>query len=206
MTARSLLLRRGVSAGTKPTKLPIHGRNDLAMLARELNWRQGAEIGVWKGAFSALLLQRNPQLHLLCVDPWVSYPAWRDGKNNLDDPNAARIMEQSYQTACAALAPYTCTIVRKKSAEAAVDVPDGSLDFVYIDGNHVYEAVTEDLTLWTPKVKPGGVICGHDYRRFPNKPYIHVVDAVNDFTKARGIDPWFVLAADRTPSFLWEAA
>lgn len=205
MTVARRLLQRGSAEGSNPIRLPLHGRHDLVTLAREMNWRRGAEIGVWKGAFSAALLAENPQLHLLCVDPWRSYPAWRDGKNH-DDANADRVMEQAYQKALKTLASYACTIVRKPSAEAADDVPDGSLDFVYVDGNHVYDAVTEDLTRWAPKVKPGGVIAGHDYRRFPHKPYIHVVDAVNDYTRAHGIDPWFILAADRTPSFLWEAA
>ncbi len=49
------------------------------------------------------------------------------------------------------------------SAEAAKLVPDSSLDFVYIDGDHTYEGVTDDIRLWLSKVKPGGMIGGHDY-------------------------------------------
>jgi len=40
---------------------------------------------------------------------------------------------------------------------------DGSLDLVYIDANHAYEHVIEDIRDWLPKVKPGGIIAGHDY-------------------------------------------
>ena len=50
-----------------------------------------------------------------------------------------------------------------KSAEAAKKFEDESLDFVYIDANHSYEFVKEDIAAWLPKVKKGGIIGGHDY-------------------------------------------
>jgi hypothetical protein len=46
---------------------------------------------------------------------------------------------------------------------------DNSLDFVYIDANHTYEGVKEDIKYWYPKVKPGGLLLGHDY--LPNDMY-----------------------------------
>lgn len=187
-----------------PTLVPRISRKQLPHIVREMGFVRGAEIGVWKGAFSALFCIANPDLHMLCVDPWLSYPAWRDTKNEMPPEDAERIMNESYTTAKSALARHNCTIVRNFSTEAAKSVPDASLDFVYIDSNHVYDAVIEDIKAWTPKVRPGGIVSGHDYRVFSNKPTIHVVRAVNDYTKAHGIDPWYVLSADKTPSFLWE--
>ena len=55
-------------------------------------------------------------------------------------------------------------VIRKYSAEAAGQIEDESLDFVYIDANHSYENVLQDLTLWGRKVRPGRYIIGHDYR------------------------------------------
>jgi len=49
------------------------------------------------------------------------------------------------------------------STEAATEYEDHSLDFVWIDGDHSYEAVVQDITAWLPKVKPGGWMGGHDY-------------------------------------------
>lgn len=199
------LLKRAVAKtrATLPIALPAMGRAHLPALCRELGFTKGAEIGVWRGAFSASFCQVNPKLHMLCVDPWLSYPAWQDTKNALEPEAQERLMAESYRDAVARLTPLNCTIVRKFSAKAVRDVPDRSLDFVFIDGNHVYDAVLEDLTLWAPKVRSGGWIGGHDFRVFSNKPTIHVVAAVTDYTKQHGIDPWFVLAADRTPSFMW---
>jgi hypothetical protein len=53
--------------------------------------------------------------------------------------------------------------MRMTSDEAAREIPDGTLDFVYLDARHDYESVKEDIALWYPKVKAGGVLAGHDY-------------------------------------------
>jgi len=70
--------------------------------------------------------------------------------------------------------------IRLESKEASTIYADESLDFVFIDGDHSYNAVTEDLRSWYQKVKPGGVIAGHDY-------WFHEVsDAVQDFFREIG--------------------
>lgn len=193
----------GSPSATQPITLPDIGRAQLPSLFREAGYTTGAEIGVWQGAFSALLCQANPDLSLLCVDPWEPHEEWLSTKPHLSTPAARAFMAESYAIAKTTLAPYRCEIRRAYSVDAAKDVADQSLDFVYIDGSHQYDAVMADLEAWVPKVRSGGVVSGHDYRRFPNKPGIHVVDAVNDYTTAHQIAPWFVLAAQKTPSFAW---
>lgn len=190
--------------GKRPTILPKMSRTHLPALCKELGFTKGAEIGVWKGAYSATFCDAG--MHMLCVDPWISYPAWKDTKNLLTGEAADQFMADSYADAVKRLTPLNATIVRKFSAEAAQDVPNGSLDFCYVDANHVYDAVIEDLTVWAPKVRSGGWIGGHDYRVFSNKPTIHVVKAVQDYTQAHGIGQWFTTGADRTPSFFWVQA
>lgn len=196
--------RLRVTRGPQTLPIPLRmGRADLPLLCREMGFTTGAEIGVWKGAFSAAFCEANPAMHMLCVDPWLSYPAWLDTKNALPPEQGARVMAEAYETAQARLAGLNCTILRTFSVKAAETVPDRSLDVVYIDGNHVKEAVLEDLTVWAPKVRPGGILSGHDYRHFSNKPTIHVIEAVQAYTQGHAIVPWYILAADRTPSFLW---
>ena len=53
--------------------------------------------------------------------------------------------------------------IRKSSVEAAKDFPDGSLDAVYIDAAHDEDSVREDIRTWRTKIKPGGILSGHDY-------------------------------------------
>ncbi len=50
------------------------------------------------------------------------------------------------------------------SVETAAQYADRSLDFVFIDGDHGYESVRDDIAAWLPKVKLGGLLAGHDYR------------------------------------------
>ena len=54
-------------------------------------------------------------------------------------------------------------VLRMESAEAAATFPDESLDFVYIDTTHLYKECFADVDGYIPKMKPGGVIAGHDY-------------------------------------------
>lgn len=57
-----------------------------------------------------------------------------------------------------------------KSADVVDEIQDGSLDLVFIDGDHSYEGVRTDWLLFEPKVRPGGLILFHDkmnVRDFP---------------------------------------
>lgn len=177
------------------------GRRQLADLFFKLGHRRGAEIGVWDGAFSEQLCRMNPGVALTCVDPWESYEEYRDPKND------ARRIDAAYQAAVQRLAPYDCTIVRKRSVEAAASVPDGSLDFVFIDGNHGEHFVTDDLHAWAPKVRSGGIVSGHDYMPSKGKhKHLEVKPAVDRYVTTHGIDRLYVLGGDPSASFFWVAA
>jgi hypothetical protein len=178
--------------GHLPIEIPRATRSDLALWFADLGLTRGAEIGVWQGAYSVELLKANPALHLTCVDPWRVHPQYQDVKK----PGT---METSRAAAELALAPFgeRVQILRQFSLEAAADVPDGSLDFVYIDGNHRFECAASDLGWWAPKVREGGVVSGHDYAFIDPKHLLHVIWAVNGYTEAYGIKPWYVLGRGR---------
>jgi len=176
------------------------GRGDLSRLFASLGFTKGAEIGVWKGKWSARLCLDNPALVMLCVDPWTAYGGYHDTRNQQS------VLDAAYAEARERLARFRCTLIRKASAAAAAEVADGSLDFVYIDANHGEAFVREDLTAWAPKVRSGGIVAGHDYLWRPKKPHIQVKPAVDRFVAERGIAPLFVLDADIVPSFAWVAA
>ena len=96
----------------------IKNRIELAKYFQTLDFRTGAEIGVKDGHFSEILCQNIPGLKLTCGDIW---------------PKA-----EIYQTAKEKLSPYKATLIKKGSADAAKEIPDESLDFVFIDANHLY--------------------------------------------------------------------
>jgi predicted O-methyltransferase YrrM len=127
-----------------PRKLNIK-KYDLAILFRELGFKIGVEIGVDMGHYSEQLCMLNPELKLYSVDPW-------EGE-----------YKTHYEEAKKRLTPYNCEIMIDKSMDVVRKFEDNSIDFVYIDGDHSFKGVTEDLTEWTKKVKPGGIVSGHDY-------------------------------------------
>ena len=138
-------------------------REELPLLLNVLNLRgEGVEIGVQRATFSSVLLGSWGGARLHCVDPWRSFedPAYVD-KANAD----AEKQQAIYETARGRLAAFgdRAAIHRATSAEAAPNFADESLDFVYIDAQHHYEAVCEDLALWFPKLRAGGLFAGHDY-------------------------------------------
>lgn len=85
-------------------------------------------------------------------------------------------------------------IIRKSSEGASKDFLDESLDIIFIDARHDYDSVVRDIKLWLPKVKVGGVLCGHDY----SLTTFGVVEAVNhligyDNISIKSDSTWFYL-------------
>ena len=128
-----------------------------------------AEIGVFRGDFSEriLLISRPTRLHL--IDPWKYEPdpsyekavygsGVAKGQPAMDGIfNSVRErFEQEIQVG-------TVVVHRTASGEAAGNFVDGYFDWIYIDGNHLYEFVMGDLESYAPKVKAGGYIAGDDY-------------------------------------------
>jgi predicted O-methyltransferase YrrM len=72
--------------------------------------------------------------------------------------------------------PYKHIEVVKESELAALDFKDETIDFIFIDAEHTYDAVKKDIKAWYPKLKPNGIMCGHDY----NKSLFKVTEAVRD--------------------------
>jgi len=191
--------------GPSPVEIKGACRKDLPALFAYLGYTEGAEVGVYRGRFSRMLCLGNPALHLTCVDAWKAYAAYRDFTIQAH-------LDAAYAEAQDKLAPFGCTFIRADSLEAAKQIPDGSLDFVYVDDNHAFLYVVQSLCAWWPKIKPGGILAGHDYRQFRRSLNIRVVEAVHGFTAAHDIDPWFVLGRnkvrkgevrDRERSFFW---
>ncbi len=164
-------------------------REDMLQIFARLGYTRGAEIGVAEGRFSEAMHRAIPGLQLLCVDPWQAYGYI-----------SQRICDERYAHAIERLSGLDgVTITRKTSAEAAQVVPDGSLDFVYIDGDHRFDAVMLDILLWSPKVRRRGIVSGHDFYEFYQSG---VVTAVEAYVRAHAIPEWYV-TREKEASWLW---
>lgn len=168
-------------------------RIDLAWLLGLLEFKIGAELGVERGKYSEVLCEGVPGLHLICVDSWASSQGYREHVSESD-------LDRFYEETQARLSRFDVEIVRKWGVAAAREIPDASLDFVYIDANHEYSHVRNDIYYWAPKVRTGGIVAGHDFNRSGVKR------AVAEYTAAHEIAPWFVLTGDRSPSWFWVQA
>jgi hypothetical protein len=122
-----------------------------------LNW--GAEVGVESGWFSRCILEKWPG-NLYMIDPWKHLDDYVSDLNSSNED-----MEKRFQSALDNVREFSsrCNIMRMTSSEAAEIIDDESLDFVFIDANHDYEHCKQDLEIWYPKVKKGGLFSGHDY-------------------------------------------
>ena len=166
----------------------VPSRDELpALLNRRGLVGSGAEIGVKHGKYSDYLLSRWRGAKLISIDPWLA-----------DDPNAyvdnANVEqsnhEQFFSETQRRLARHGARseIWRTTSVEAAARVADGSLDFAFIDARHDYASVLEDLHAWYSKVRPGGILAGHDYVDGPFPAGVFGVRAaVDEFLGERGI-------------------
>jgi len=168
----------------------------LCKLFAELKFNIGAEIGVETGAFSEFLCKANPNLKLYSVDAWTTYSGWNDYNNQ-------ERLDEVYEVAKAKLAPYNCEIIKGFSMDVVKTFADNSLDFVFIDSAHDFQSVTNDICEWSKKVRKGGIVSGHDYFRSKGRYTNHVVDVVNSYTYAKGINPWMIIRGDQRSSYMW---
>lgn len=181
--------------GIRPYVGTMGSRDSLADVFAALGYNTGAEIGVWKGQYSEILCKANPKLKLYCVDPWAPF-------RQSGETGSARLAEKRFESTQARLKPYPNVIFKRMSSyEASLEIPDGSLDFVYIDALHDFDNAIRDILYWEPKVRVGGIVSGHDYFYHPE---VGVVQAVNAYTAAHGIDKLYVTYERmECQSFFW---
>ncbi len=187
---------------TKLKKLPKRERNYRPSLMTLKGQKKlvGCEIGVNAGVNSFNILKKLHIKKLYLIDPYMEYE--QGGVVVLQDD-----VGPTKRKALRRLEKWKDKIVwiYKTSEEAHEDVPDGELDFVYIDGNHEYEYVKRDIELYEPKVKDGGLIAGHDYNLYENdvNKAVHEIygDRVNN--GACEGEPWKKVAGKKRPIYDW---
>lgn len=142
----------------------------------------GAEIGVFEGEFSKLIIDTVQPKKFYMVDLFTGSMVSGDKNgNNMKtislDESYNRLIEQYKSN-------DKVDVFKGKSQDFFKEIEDNSLDFIYIDGDHSYEGAKVDLQNAFHKVKKGGLICGHDYTsRFQG-----VVDAVNQFVSEHNFE------------------
>ena len=129
------------------------------------------EIGVHLGDFSQAILDKTNPKKLYLIDPWKNetstlyHDTWYGGVGQSE-------MDSRHQKVCLRFSKTInsgqIVICKNSSASVLRSMEDNTLDWVYIDGNHMYNFVKTDLELALAKIKPGGYIAGDDYREPKN--------------------------------------
>ena len=155
----------GRSRAPRPV-VPFRGRADLAyQLERDFPHGRGCELGVQRGVFSAQILERwtsCARYHL--VDLWSQQPNYKD-KANVNNNE----QQQRYEETMLAVKPYKLRGTEVTSCRnytnacAALWARPESLDFIYVDARHDYLGALQDMLLWWPLLRCGGIMAGHDY-------------------------------------------
>jgi hypothetical protein len=147
-----------------------------------------AEIGVYVGRFTEEILRiaRPSKLHL--IDPWKFEvdPAYERSMYGGSIGQNQAHMDAIYDSVVKCFKSRRVEIHRGTSTTCSSLFPDSYFDWIYIDGNHQYEFVKQDLELYLPKVKSGGLVAGDDYDRGPgNWANDGVTRAVDDAIDSR---------------------
>jgi hypothetical protein len=120
----------------------------------------GVEVGSFKGEFAKQILEiTNENLYLYMVD------VWRGLGDEYKDSSNHNIHISAYADAMKSIEGHEdrAIMIRADSYNGSLMFQNESLDFVYIDANHAYEYVREDIDYWYRKVRKGGYLMGHDY-------------------------------------------
>jgi hypothetical protein len=146
-------------------------RDFYSWLARRFPYGRGVEVGSFAGRSAAYLAV---ELHNLNVHSIEHLPTF-DLIDTFEAPgigDASAVLERLHRVS------HITNVCPGDSALSASRYEDGSLDWVYIDADHRYEAVRRDILAWLPKVKKGGMIAGHDYAAYPTFGVIEAVTEV----------------------------
>ena len=131
----------------------------IAKLAHDNRWTHGAELGLWEGATMEVVLHRCQSLHMVGVDLWRAQPdnPGPEGYEGWDHDEHERRCRYR-------LAAFgdRARIIKGWTVEAAAQIEPESLDFVFIDADHSEKGVRADIAAWGPKIRPGGMLLGHD--------------------------------------------
>ena len=162
-------------------KIPGRTRGHRPVLVDLINYNNYqivAEIGVAKGRTCKKILRSCPEIKIYwAIDHWKHYKSGDRFKHYSEDA-----WKMTYDGVCGLFQWFTnLRVLRLDSLRAAKLFPPGYFDIVFIDADHRYEHVRGDTIAWMPKVKKGGLLCGHDYPDNPRRrKYKGVVAAVNE--------------------------
>ena len=143
----------------------------LPDMINKYGYQEGAEIGVAFGAHSRRILDGTNIKKLWGIDPYFPNLFCNFHTQNEADIFYYWVLDKML------IFGDRYKLLRDFANKAKLQFKNESLDFIFIDGDHSYEGVRDDLNNWVSKVRTGGLVCGDDY----NTIWPGVPRAVNEF-------------------------
>lgn len=152
------------------------------------NPKLGAEVGVFEGHTTAYLLNKFHSLNMIAIDPWASRGQHATRKSFRFGVTRMELAKARFFENLAPFAPRFVT-TEMEGVDGAKTIRDGELDFCFIDDDHRSWTVRANMEAYWPKVRSGGLFCGHDYGRPDDKrKYQDVKPTVDAYAKELGVE------------------
>jgi len=169
--------------------------NWLPLIKEELgDVNIAVELGVWRGHYSKSIIHHLIPKTFYGVDPYELYEGYTDkpgGMSNTEFNSQTNMnnlhteVQKKYEYLNDSYIKTKSILVREFGAPYAAQFEDNSVDFVYLDADHKYESVKEEIKAWWPKIKLGGILAGHDYI---DVSYFGVIPAVDEFVEREKLE------------------
>jgi hypothetical protein len=147
--------------------IPDNTQNRIELwldLINQIRPQAFVEIGVWKGEFAEAVLKQCPSItRYRMIDPWAQLPDWNK-PFNVSSKEFGDVFDEAMDRT--RFASDRIEVLRGRTKEVADRIEDGSVDFVYVDGDHTLRGITIDLIKIFPKVREGGFVAGDDFVNF----------------------------------------
>lgn len=189
-----------------PKIIPGMLRHNMYELFAELGYKVGCEVGLFRGRNARAMFRAIPELKLYGIEPYDDQPTSTRHKTVPRYERNRKMMTERLKN-------KNIIVIEKFSEIAVQEIPYDCLDFVYIDGDHSYDYAMTDIILWSRRVRPGGIVSGHDYilpGDYHHKFDINVTEAVDNYIAVHKIDNWYLTdkvgarnKSDKCPSWFF---
>lgn len=158
------------------------------------------EVGTYRGQFATVMINRLKPNNFYAVDPLRLFPGMNSNPGIEFDSQMT--LDNLAEDVSAQLSRRGHTLIREISETASNQFEDNSLDVVYLDADHSFTGCSNDIDYWYPKVKPGGILAGHDYcNGNPQKGHVYgVIQAVALLVEEHNLD--LFVTSDPYPSWM----
>jgi hypothetical protein len=185
---------------------PFRNRTNFGRFLNERKLTGTAvEIGTHRGTFANAFLTHWKGHYLYCIDPWATPPGYEGQAETLRTLVGGAETREEDMNEAEAIASFhspRMVLIQKTSHDAFRTSDRAQFDFIYIDGDHRAEMVKWDIEHWWLRVKPGGILAGHDFLCINENNGgwgREIQPVVMKFAEQEQVDVWMILEEDNLP-------